>query len=170
MYITGQFHLLKDDPSLEDISYTTRPISSWYHTVTSGKKEKEADICLFVEGTYPYVSGGVASWARDLLESFNDMTFSIVSIGSSGSDIREFKHKFPANVLYYTDVNLYDLPAGSSGKKNNVRQNLDMVVDFIASIDTMQEEDFEKICHTLGILDKFRLNINDLLFPKKHGE
>ena len=40
-----------------------------------------SDVCLVLEGTYPYVSGGVSSWVHDLLGALGSRTFSLLHIG-----------------------------------------------------------------------------------------
>lgn len=40
----------------------------------------EADVCLIVEGCYPYIPGGVSAWIDWLMKSQPDTTFSIVAL------------------------------------------------------------------------------------------
>ena len=42
-----------------------------------------ADVCLIVEGGYPYVVGGVASWADALMRASPQLTFHIIAIAIS---------------------------------------------------------------------------------------
>src|SRR5262245_10892389 len=46
----------------------------------SGGAGREADVCLIVEGAYPYVSGGVSAWMHGLIRRQSDLRFSVVSI------------------------------------------------------------------------------------------
>ena len=39
------------------------------------KSPEVADICLILEGTYPYVTGGVSSWTHQLISSLPEFTF-----------------------------------------------------------------------------------------------
>jgi polysaccharide biosynthesis protein PelF len=39
-----------------------------------------ADVCLIVEGAYPYVSGGVSSWVHGLMRRQPDLRFEVVAI------------------------------------------------------------------------------------------
>ncbi len=71
----------------------------------------EADICLILEATYPYVSGGVSSWVHDLVTSLSDMTFALVCLQTKGME-REHKYEVPDNVVEIADVYLHELPAG----------------------------------------------------------
>jgi len=39
-----------------------------------------ADVCLVLEGTYPYVKGGVSTWVHDLIRSLPEIRFALVHI------------------------------------------------------------------------------------------
>ena len=66
---------------------------------------KTADVCLLLEGTYPYVHGGVASWTHALIEAAPHLTFSVVSLMPDRKQ-REEKYKFPANVIEHHNIYL----------------------------------------------------------------
>src|ERR1051325_422246 len=40
------------------------------------------DVCLLVEGTYPYVAGGVSAWVHDIIKGHPELRFSVFNIGS----------------------------------------------------------------------------------------
>jgi glycosyltransferase involved in cell wall biosynthesis len=44
------------------------------------------DVALLIEGTYPFVRGGVSSWVHRLIESLPETTFSVVFLGGRRSD------------------------------------------------------------------------------------
>ena len=46
----------------------------------AARKTEETDVCILVEGCYPYVPGGVSSWIDWLMKSQPDLTFSVVSL------------------------------------------------------------------------------------------
>jgi glycosyltransferase involved in cell wall biosynthesis len=70
-----------------------------------------ADVCLIVEGGYPYVLGGVASWADALMRASPDLTFHIIAISIS-SQPRRRSFVLPDNVLSVTDILLDVCPRG----------------------------------------------------------
>ncbi len=39
-----------------------------------------ADVCLILEGTYPFVSGGVSSWTHDLIQKQSHLTFHVLAL------------------------------------------------------------------------------------------
>ena len=67
-----------------------------------------ADICLVLEGTYPYVAGGVSSWTHDLLLAHPDLSFELVSLLPKRETIKP-RFEVPRNVLGITHVYIQDL-------------------------------------------------------------
>ena len=80
-----------------------------------------ADIGLLLEGTYPYVSGGVSSWVHEIISGLPDLSFGIVFIGSSPEDYKPIRYKLPPNLVHVETHYLSEQPTprklGSSGKK-----------------------------------------------------
>jgi glycosyltransferase involved in cell wall biosynthesis len=70
--------------------------------------EKGSDICLVVEGSYPYITGGVSSWLQWLMENMQDFTFSIVALIPEEKDSGKRKYRFPENVVSYQEFVLFD--------------------------------------------------------------
>src|SRR5438105_4626407 len=54
------------------------------------------DVCLIVEGAYPYVSGGLSTWIDNLIRRHSSLTFTVVSI-LPHADGREPKYGCPPN-------------------------------------------------------------------------
>nr|MBP7230144.1 DUF3492 domain-containing protein [Moraxellaceae bacterium] len=50
------------------------------------RKAKKADVGLLLEGTFPFVSGGVSSWVNQIIRGFPELTFAICFIGSRRQD------------------------------------------------------------------------------------
>ena len=59
-----------------------------------------ADIGLILEGTYPFVRGGVSSWVDQLIRNMPDRTFSILFIGGAPSHYSGKFYDTPSNVVY----------------------------------------------------------------------
>ncbi|BBF92941.1 GT4 family glycosyltransferase PelF [Blastochloris tepida] len=62
-----------------------------------------ADVCLLIEGGYPYLLGGVASWTDAYIRTSPQLKFHVVSIMVS-SQPRVPRFKLPENVTGVTDV------------------------------------------------------------------
>ena len=71
------------------------------------EKAREADIGLLLEGTFPYVAGGVSSWVNQMIRGFPDVTFAVVFIGSLEEEYGEPKYELPDNVVHFERHYLY---------------------------------------------------------------
>ncbi len=58
---------------------------------------QQVDVMLLLEGTFPYVSGGVSSWVNQIVRGIPELTFGGVFIGSSPGDYDGFKYELPDN-------------------------------------------------------------------------
>jgi glycosyltransferase involved in cell wall biosynthesis len=70
-----------------------------------------ADICLLMEGSYPYVAGGVSSWTHDLIRAHADLTFHVVALVADRAP-RSLAYSLPDNVTGLTHVYLQDPEPG----------------------------------------------------------
>lgn len=70
---------------------------------------QEADICLLLEGTYPYVAGGVSGWTHELIEAHKDLTFTIVALLPPNA-VTKLHYPIPKNVLHIKNVFLQQIP------------------------------------------------------------
>ena len=71
-----------------------------------------ADIALLLEGTYPYVSGGVSSWVYQLVRGFPEFTFACVFLGSRREDYSEPRYPLPENIVHIETHYLHE-PGGT---------------------------------------------------------
>ncbi len=69
----------------------------------------EADVCLIVEGAYPYVVGGVSAWVQDLIRNLPDIRFAIVAIKPGAAPV-EHRVPLPPNVVELVEVGLAPEP------------------------------------------------------------
>ncbi|ASS75232.1 hypothetical protein CIG75_09725 [Tumebacillus algifaecis] len=65
-------------------------------------------ISLLLEGTYPYVQGGVSSWTHQLIRTIADCEFSIVYIGATRQPDAKYKYELPPNVSGVQEIYLHD--------------------------------------------------------------
>lgn len=66
---------------------------------------RRADICLVVEGAFPYLVGGVSSWLMDLMAGQSDICFHVVAIKADERSA-EWRLQPPANVTGITEIAL----------------------------------------------------------------
>jgi polysaccharide biosynthesis protein PelF len=82
---------------------------SWDFDRTRAPREP-VDVALLVEGTYPFVRGGVSSWVHRLIESLPETTFSIAFIGGRRSDHGAPVYPAQPNVRHFERVYLFEPP------------------------------------------------------------
>src|ERR1700745_538293 len=61
---------------------------------------ERADIGLLLEGTFPYVSGGVSSWVNQIIRGFPDLRFAICFLGRREEDYGAMRYELPDNVVH----------------------------------------------------------------------
>jgi glycosyltransferase involved in cell wall biosynthesis len=69
-----------------------------------------ADIGLLLEGTYPFVSGGVSSWVHEIISGLPDLSFGVIFIGSAREDYKPIRYQLPANLVHVETHYLADRP------------------------------------------------------------
>lgn len=71
-------------------------------------KAEQVDVMLLLEGTFPYVSGGVSSWVNQIIRGFPELTFGAVFIGSTPDEYGEPKYPLPDNLKHLQAHYLHD--------------------------------------------------------------
>jgi len=70
-----------------------------------------ADVCLLLEGTYPYVAGGVSGWVHNLIKALPDFTFTAVCILPDTSKEWPLKYDPPPNFIGHEVFYIHDRQA-----------------------------------------------------------
>ncbi|MCK5830731.1 MAG: GT4 family glycosyltransferase PelF [Methylococcales bacterium] len=63
-------------------------------------KNKKADIALVLEGTYPFIRGGVSSWVHQIICGLPEIEFALIFIGDKKENYPELKYDLPDNVVH----------------------------------------------------------------------
>jgi glycosyltransferase involved in cell wall biosynthesis len=78
---------------------------------TLQRRAADCDVMLLLEGTFPFVSGGVSSWVNQIIRAFPDIRFGICFIGSRRSDYDGARYALPDNVVHFEDHYLHEKKA-----------------------------------------------------------
>jgi glycosyltransferase involved in cell wall biosynthesis len=70
-----------------------------------------ADVCLILEGTYPYVMGGVSNWAHELIKMQSHLTFHILTLMPEEAPA-EIVFDIPENVIEISTIRLQQIRKG----------------------------------------------------------
>ncbi|SHH80945.1 Glycosyltransferase involved in cell wall bisynthesis [Clostridium grantii DSM 8605] len=65
-------------------------------------------VCLFTEGSYPYITGGVSSWVHQLITSMPNIKFKIFCIMPSKEEKIKYRYDIPRNVIEVKTIFLDD--------------------------------------------------------------
>ena len=123
-----------------------------------------SDVCLILEGTYPYVAGGVSSWVHQLISALTDVRFSLMTILPSRDYIREMKYKIPSNVVDIREVFIHDYhdisPNKTKGDKKKAFKELEkFIIEAVAGDVSSFEKIYQHLSGENPLIDK-----HDLLF------
>lgn len=130
---------------------------------------RSSDVCLILEGTYPYVAGGVSSWVHQLITAMHDIRFSLLIIMPSRDYIREMKYSVPPNLVEIRHVFIHDYetsvpsPWKVRKNKNNIFKQLEKCI--VKSIKG-NIEDYPDLIRLFlpGQNGKPILSLNDLIY------
>jgi len=62
------------------------------------RRAAAVDVLLLLEGTFPYVSGGVSSWVNQIVRGLPQIRFGAIFLGSRSADYGELKYALPDNL------------------------------------------------------------------------
>lgn len=91
-------------------------------------------VCMILEGSYPYVQGGVSSWMHNYIKSFPDIEFILWCISDKSSKKGKFKYEIPSNVIEIHELSLSDSLKlqGKRGKVNLTKDEYIELKNFIS--------------------------------------
>ncbi len=91
------------------------------------------DICLLLEGTYPYVKGGVSSWVHQIISGLPQFNFYVAFIGGHSSAYGSPCYSLPPNVVGFDSFYLMgSAVTGKPSARNGNRQQFDIWEKFIS--------------------------------------
>ena len=73
----------------------------------------KTDITLLLEGTYPFIRGGVSSWVHQIISGLPEHSFSLIFLGGDPAHYGEQQYRLPDNVLHLECHYLMDTRAVS---------------------------------------------------------
>jgi glycosyltransferase involved in cell wall biosynthesis len=63
-----------------------------------------SDVTMILEGTYPYIAGGVSTWVHQILGAYPDRRFALFHIGPQPDAYEKKLYEIPANVTELREV------------------------------------------------------------------
>ncbi len=115
-------------------------------------RSQKDDVCLILEGTNPYVTGGVSGWCHTLLQEQSHLSFHLCAIVPRDAEL-ELKYQLPSNVVGLTTITLNDMPKGAPlSHLNAVRLHRELrgPVATMTSPRPMEMHELEQMIKALG--------------------
>ena len=134
---------------------------------------KEVDICLLLEGTYPYVRGGVSTWMHQIIKGLPEFSFHIIFLGSSPELYDEPAYELPDNVVgfemhYLLAADDKVMPKPSAGSLNLFQSWQHFLSFFDKRGEPIPSELLSNIADFIG--QKNRLTLTDFLNSRASWE
>ncbi len=123
----------------------------------------KADICLLLEGTYPYRAGGVSTWVHSLISKLKDFSFSIVCLGANYPMSDQIKFDFPENVIDYQEHFIFDFLVEKESKKKLSDQEVQFLQKFFRFMEKGNIELFEQFVKMYRNEFNFEMNLYNLM-------
>lgn len=130
---------------------------------------KSVDICLLLEGTYPYVRGGVSSWIQQIITGLPQYSFHIIFLGGHPDFYGEPAYEFPENVVgfdmhYLLSDKGHLKPSARSGNIDSFQSWNDFLAFFEQNEKPIPSDLLRAVSDYLGSEDK--LSLTDFLYSK----
>jgi len=104
--------------------------------------EKRLRVCFVLEGSYPYITGGVSSWVHDLIRGMPEIDFVLFSI--SPEDEQTLKYELPENVVEHRDIVLSEIKKNRAKIKNK-KKTLKLIRDMHQSFTSKSKVNIEEM-------------------------
>jgi len=112
------------------------------------------DVCLLLEGTYPYVAGGVSTWVHQLVSAMKDIRFGIIYIAPHSDPTRTPKYEIPNHILYLKEIYLHDYDLEPHKLSPAKPRDFDTLHDFYSDLLLENYTKFNDFVHLFQGRDK----------------
>jgi len=125
------------------------------------------DVCLFLEGTYPYVAGGVSTWVYNLINRLRDVTFSIVYLGAHRHAAKKLHYEIPPNVRDFREYYIFDYAAHRERKRRPRPRDFEVIGEFILKMRRGDLSMFGEVSRVMGDPKTRSVDLFDLIHSRQ---
>ena len=127
------------------------------------------DVCLLLEGTYPFVTGGVSTWVHNLIKALPEIRFTGVCILASAKEQMTVKYDIPDNFQDMQVVHIHDHELSKRGRarKQQRRQQIGLLNNFHQK---MKQGDYSALRSVLSLFPsqpRTGLTTHDMIHGKE---
>ncbi|MDD5594839.1 MAG: GT4 family glycosyltransferase PelF [Candidatus Omnitrophica bacterium] len=124
-----------------------------------------ADVCLLLEGTFPYVSGGVSTWIYNLIREMEDISFSIVYLGPHRQTAKKMHYEIPENVTDFREIYIFDYKIAPKYRLAKItKHNLKIIKDFLLHMRKNDSAYFDAFVQLVSRKNKQSVDLYDLAY------
>jgi glycosyltransferase involved in cell wall biosynthesis len=87
-------------------------------------------VTMLLEGTYPYIQGGVSSWMHQMIQAMEDYEFTLVYIGGKRQPHSQYRYKLPYNVIEVREIYLQEAESGKGELRGWKKKERDEMAHF----------------------------------------
>lgn len=127
------------------------------------------DVMFILEGTYPFVAGGVSSWVHALISGMPDINFGIIYL-SEAYKKRPYKYELPPNVKCLLEVSVFDLVSLPPDKGADPKESWRAFADLANGLERGVVDNFEDIYQYLGFGGKRGATVAELGTSRRSWE
>lgn len=130
------------------------------------------DVCFILEGTYPFVKGGVSSWTHQLIEKMPDLKFSLLVLSPTLGPPQEFRYPIPKNVNTLVEGFLYNvnIPKKKRKDEKKVRRFWDAFYQYLTGEQSNYLETFRTIFPAICIPEERAVDMYDIIYSRESHE
>ena len=132
------------------------------------KGSYDADVCLMLEGTYPYVPGGVSTWVHNLISALPELTFCGVVILPSQSQDWEMRYEPPENFVGLEHVYIHDYEVNK--KRSTIPRRNRMIKQLAELHGHMRAGDRQAVDMMMSLLfpaERRMMSTHDMIYSKQ---
>lgn len=129
----------------------------------------KADVALLLEGTYPYIRGGVSSWVHQIITGLPEVSFGLIFLGGQASAYGKQQYELPPNVKhlehhYLMDAALHKKGRARSGSAKAFKPMRDLHEQFKRD-QPVEADVLQTVFNSLGMKDG--VSHEDMMFSKE---
>ena len=109
-----------------------------------------ADVCLVLEGTYPFVSGGVSSWVHQMVRKLDHLRFGLAHVSPRTGHFADGpRYDVPENVVWLQEIPLHETRVPGGGDEERARETVARYRAHVERISRGDASCFADLVHAL---------------------
>lgn len=124
------------------------------------------DVCLLLEGTFPYVAGGVSAWVNDLIRSMPHIGFSVFYLGARRPKVRRLYYAIPDNVVDFREHYLFDHEIPRGLRNRMTKRQADLIAEFVRRAEGGDTSLFDDLVDLFDPEERGGLSLSDVAYSR----